>query len=203
MLSLRTKLFATSCFSSSKVVLKAVFLVLNHDISSRICDVALNIVECLLQLGVVPCVEKIRRKSDNKENEPSEKRQSETSFQLKGALSSSTSGFGVAPASAAGDGGGEGGGGESGGGDGGGGDGGGEGGGRPYEKNDKKEDKVNVGYMRLINPPFIVLDWIVWEHKNNLECYIHLLHAIKWDIVVSSPLLLRRKALQQAHTGWP
>uniref|UniRef100_A0A670IFI7 Unc-80 homolog, NALCN channel complex subunit n=1 Tax=Podarcis muralis TaxID=64176 RepID=A0A670IFI7_PODMU len=126
------------------VVLKAVFLVLNHDISSRICDVALNIVECLLQLGVVPCVEKIRRKSDNKENEPSEKRQSETSFQLKGALSSSTSGFGVAPASAAGDGGGEGGGGESGGGDGGGGDGGGEGGGRPYEKNDKKEDKVNV-----------------------------------------------------------
>ncbi|XP_053221003.1 protein unc-80 homolog isoform X12 [Podarcis raffonei] len=123
------------------VVLKAVFLVLNHDISSRICDVALNIVECLLQLGVVPCVEKIRRKSDNKENEPSEKRQSETSFQLKGALSSSTSGFGVAPASAAGDGGGEEGGGESGGGDGGGGDGGGEGGGRPYEKNDKKEDK--------------------------------------------------------------
>ncbi|CAI5761685.1 Hypothetical predicted protein [Podarcis lilfordi] len=54
------------------VVLKAVFLVLNHDISSRICDVALNIVECLLQLGVVPCVEKIRRKSDNKENEPTQ-----------------------------------------------------------------------------------------------------------------------------------
>ncbi|XP_061463850.1 protein unc-80 homolog [Rhineura floridana] len=120
------------------VVLKAVFLVLNHDISSRICDVALNIVECLLQLGVVPCVEKIRRKSDNKENEPSEKRQSETSFHLKGVLSSSASGFGAAPVSATGDGGGEGGGG--GGGDGGGGDGGGEGGGRPYEKNDKKED---------------------------------------------------------------
>ncbi|XP_066492815.1 protein unc-80 homolog isoform X3 [Tiliqua scincoides] len=129
------------------VVLKAVYLVLNHDISSRICDVALNIVECLLQLGVVPCVEKTRRKSENKENETSEKRQSETSFQLKGALSSSTSGFGPVPVSGTGDGGGEeggggsGGGGGGGGGDGGGGGGGGEGGGRPFEKNDKKEDK--------------------------------------------------------------
>ncbi|XP_042293302.1 protein unc-80 homolog isoform X5 [Sceloporus undulatus] len=135
------------------VVLKAVYLVLNHDISSRICDVALNIVECLLQLGVVPCVEKTRRKSENKENESTEKRQSETSFQLKGALSSSASAFGAAPVSGAGDGSGEGGGGGCGGGnsssggggaggDGGGGDGGGgEGGGRPYEKNDKKEDK--------------------------------------------------------------
>ncbi|XP_010005676.1 PREDICTED: protein unc-80 homolog, partial [Chaetura pelagica] len=69
------------------VVLKAVYLVLNHDISSRICDVALNIVECLLQLGVVPCVEKVRRKSENKENEAPEKRPSEGSFQLKGAAS--------------------------------------------------------------------------------------------------------------------
>ncbi|XP_062817269.1 protein unc-80 homolog isoform X11 [Anolis carolinensis] len=136
------------------VVLKAVYLVLNHDISSRICDVALNIVECLLQLGVVPCVEKARRKSENKENESTEKRQSETSFQLKGALSSSASAFGAATVSGAGDSSGDGGGGGSGGGssggggsggaggDGGGGDGGGgEGGGRPYEKNDKKEDK--------------------------------------------------------------
>ncbi|XP_067326421.1 protein unc-80 homolog isoform X11 [Anolis sagrei] len=138
------------------VVLKAVYLVLNHDISSRICDVALNIVECLLQLGVVPCVEKARRKSENKENESTEKRQSETSFQLKGALSSSASAFGAATVSGTGDNSGEGGGGGSGGGssggggsggaggDGGGGDGGGgggEGGGRPYEKNDKKEDK--------------------------------------------------------------
>nr|XP_008112326.1 PREDICTED: protein unc-80 homolog [Anolis carolinensis] len=135
------------------VVLKAVYLVLNHDISSRICDVALNIVECLLQLGVVPCVEKARRKSENKENESTEKRQSETSFQLKGALSNSASAFGAATVSGAGDNSGDGGGGGSGGGssggggsggaggDGGGGDGGGEGGGRPYEKNDKKEDK--------------------------------------------------------------
>ncbi|XP_026563417.1 protein unc-80 homolog [Pseudonaja textilis] len=133
------------------VVLKAVYLVLNHDISSRICDVALNIVECLLQLGVVPCVEKIRRKSENKENETNEKRQSETSFQLKGALTTSASGFGTAPITGTGDGSGEGGGGVgsaaggggSGGGDGGdgGGGGGGEGGGRSFEKNDKKEDK--------------------------------------------------------------
>ncbi|KAH0621692.1 hypothetical protein JD844_023269, partial [Phrynosoma platyrhinos] len=135
------------------VVLKAVYLVLNHDISSRICDVALNIVECLLQLGVVPCVEKTRRKSENKENESTEKRQSETSFQLKGILSSSASAFVAAPVSGAGDGTGEGGGGGGGGGnssgggggaggdDGGGDGGGGEGGGRPYEKNDKKEDK--------------------------------------------------------------
>ncbi|XP_078235391.1 protein unc-80 homolog isoform X14 [Pogona vitticeps] len=136
------------------VVLKAVYLVLNHDISSRICDVALNIVECLLQLGVVPCVEKTRRKSENKENESCEKRQSETSFQLKGALSSSASGFGATPLSGNADGVGEGGGGGGSGGgggggtggggsggDGGGGDGGGEGGGRPYEKNEKKEDK--------------------------------------------------------------
>ncbi|ETE65869.1 Protein unc-80-like protein, partial [Ophiophagus hannah] len=145
---------AISNISSFKVVLKAVYLVLNHDISSRICDVALNIVECLLQLGVVPCVEKIRRKSENKENETSEKRQSETSFQLKGALTTSAPGFGTAPITGTGDGSGEGGGGGggvgsaaggggSGGGDGGdgGGGGGGEGGGRSFEKNDKKEDK--------------------------------------------------------------
>ncbi|KAG8124674.1 hypothetical protein E2320_020023 [Naja naja] len=96
------------------VVLKAVYLVLNHDISSRICDVALNIVECLLQLGVVPCVEKTRRKSENKENETNEKKQSETSFQLKGALTTSTSGFGTAPITGTGDGSGGGGGGAGG-----------------------------------------------------------------------------------------
>nr|XP_020864423.1 protein unc-80 homolog isoform X7 [Phascolarctos cinereus] len=76
------------------VILKAVYLVLNHDISSRICDVALNIVECLLQLGVVPCVEKNRKKSENKENETSEKRPSEGTFQLKGPSGSTTCGFG-------------------------------------------------------------------------------------------------------------
>ncbi|XP_041487890.1 protein unc-80 homolog isoform X8 [Microtus oregoni] len=124
------------------VVLKAVYLVLNHDISSRICDVALNIVECLLQLGVVPCVEKNRKKSENKENDTVEKRPSEGTFQFKGVSSSSTSGFGAPSASGAGDGGaGEGGGGDGGGGGGGNGGGGGGGGGGPYEKNEKNQEK--------------------------------------------------------------
>ncbi|KAK7808761.1 hypothetical protein U0070_002325, partial [Myodes glareolus] len=123
------------------VVLKAVYLVLNHDISSRICDVALNIVECLLQLGVVPCVEKNRKKSENKENDTVEKRPSEGTFQFKGVSSSSTSGFGAPSASGAGDGGaGEGGGGDGGGGGGGDGGGGGGGGGGPYEKNEKNQE---------------------------------------------------------------
>ncbi|XP_061199902.1 protein unc-80 homolog isoform X4 [Neopsephotus bourkii] len=117
------------------VVLKAVYLVLNHDISSRVCDVALNIVECLLQLGVVPCVEKVRRKSENKENEAPEKRPSEGSFQLKGAASGgSACGFGAPPVSGDGDGGDGSGGGGGGGSDGG-------GGGGPYEKNDKNQEK--------------------------------------------------------------
>ncbi|XP_008257305.2 protein unc-80 homolog isoform X1 [Oryctolagus cuniculus] len=120
------------------VVLKAVYLVLNHDISSRICDVALNIVECLLQLGVVPCVEKNRKKSENKENEAMEKRPSQGTFQFKGVSGSSSCGFGGPSVSGAGDGGGE----EGGGGDGGGGGGdGGGGGGGPYEKNDKNQEK--------------------------------------------------------------
>ncbi|XP_006022347.1 protein unc-80 homolog [Alligator sinensis] len=127
------------------VVLKAVYLVLNHDITSRICDVALNIVECLLQLGVVPCVEKVRRKSENKENEAPEKRPSEGSFQIKGATSGgSACGFVAPSVSGAGDGGGEeggGGGGGGGGGDGGGGGGSSGSGGGPYEKNDKKQEK--------------------------------------------------------------
>ncbi|GAB1285050.1 Protein unc-80 homolog [Apodemus speciosus] len=135
------------------VVLKAVYLVLNHDISSRICDVALNIVECLLQLGVVPCVEKNRKKSENKENESVEKRPSEGAFQFKGVSSSSTSGFGAPSASGAGDGGGEeGGGGDGGGGGGGDGGGGGGGGGGPYEKNEKnqeKDDNIPVSNHRL------------------------------------------------------
>ncbi|XP_048124538.1 protein unc-80 homolog isoform X5 [Alosa alosa] len=33
-------------------VLRALYAVLNHDISSRVCDAALSIIECLLQLGV-------------------------------------------------------------------------------------------------------------------------------------------------------
>lgn len=124
------------------MVLKAVYLVLNHDISSRICDVALNIVECLLQLGVVPCVEKNRKKSENKENETMEKRASEGTFQFKGVSGSSACGFGGPSVSGAGDGGGEEGGAGDGGGGGGDGGGGGGGGGGPYEKNDKNQEKV-------------------------------------------------------------
>ncbi|XP_004376433.1 protein unc-80 homolog [Trichechus manatus latirostris] len=123
------------------VVLKAVYLVLNHDISSRICDVALNIVECLLQLGVVPCVEKNQKKSENKENETVEKRPSEGTFQFKGVSGSSTGGFVGPSVSGAGDGGGEEGGGGDGGGGGGDGGGGGGGGGGPYEKNNKNQEK--------------------------------------------------------------
>lgn len=108
---------------------------------------ALNIVECLLQLGVVPCVEKVRRKSENKENEVPEKRPSDGSFQLKGSASvGSACGFEPPPVSGDGDGGEEGGGGSGGGG---GSDGGGGGGG-PYEKNDKKQEKVCLASLYTI-----------------------------------------------------
>uniref|UniRef100_A0A8C5MCX8 Unc-80 homolog, NALCN channel complex subunit n=1 Tax=Leptobrachium leishanense TaxID=445787 RepID=A0A8C5MCX8_9ANUR len=129
------------------VVLKAVYLVLNHDMSSRICDVALNIVDCLLQLGVVPCVEKKRKKSENKENESSsisgsasvsgEKRQSEGTFQMKGASRGSSCGFGVSSGAS--------------GGGGGGGDGG-SGGDGYFDKSDKsneKDDNIPVTTHKL------------------------------------------------------
>ncbi|XP_068101291.1 protein unc-80 homolog isoform X15 [Hyperolius riggenbachi] len=126
------------------VVLKAVYLVLNHDISSRICDVALNIVDCLLQLGVVPCVEKKRKKSDNKENEATnvagsasvsaEKRQSEGNFQIKTSARGSSCGFG-GPSSVGGGGASSGSGGGGGGGDDG------SGGDRYSEKNEKSNEK--------------------------------------------------------------
>ncbi|XP_034034408.1 protein unc-80 homolog isoform X2 [Thalassophryne amazonica] len=50
-------------------VLQALYAVLSHDISSRVCDVALNIIDCLLQLGVVPGMGKKLSKPDNKENQ--------------------------------------------------------------------------------------------------------------------------------------
>ncbi|KAJ0009452.1 hypothetical protein NQD34_001154 [Periophthalmus magnuspinnatus] len=49
-------------------VLRALYAVLSHDISSRICDVALNIIDCLLQLGLVPDMGKRLSKQD-KENQ--------------------------------------------------------------------------------------------------------------------------------------
>lgn len=45
------------------------YAVLTHDISSRICDVALNIIECLLHLGVVPSLGKKAAKPDDKVKE--------------------------------------------------------------------------------------------------------------------------------------
>ncbi|KAL0190759.1 hypothetical protein M9458_013457, partial [Cirrhinus mrigala] len=50
-------------------ILRALYAVLTHDISSRICDVALNIIECLLQLGVVPSMTKKASKPEDKEAE--------------------------------------------------------------------------------------------------------------------------------------
>lgn len=49
-----------------QTVLRAVYAVLTHDISSRICDVALNILDCLLQLGVVPSATKKASKCEDK-----------------------------------------------------------------------------------------------------------------------------------------
>ncbi|ERE84837.1 putative protein unc-80 like protein [Cricetulus griseus] len=163
------------------VVLKAVYLVLNHDISSRICDVALNIVECLLQLGVVPCVEKNRKKSENKENETVEKRPSEGTFQFKGVSSSSTSGFGAPSASGAGDGGaGEGGGGDGGGGGGGGGGDGGGGGGGPYEKNEKNQEKAQSCLTKLYKLDKMqfrqtMRDYVNKDSLNNVVDFLHAL----------------------------
>uniref|UniRef100_A0A4W4GQM1 Unc-80 homolog (C. elegans) n=1 Tax=Electrophorus electricus TaxID=8005 RepID=A0A4W4GQM1_ELEEL len=50
-------------------VLRALYAVLTHDISSRICDVALNIIECLLQLGVVPSLANMHSKPESKTKE--------------------------------------------------------------------------------------------------------------------------------------
>ncbi|KAK2503475.1 hypothetical protein MC885_020445, partial [Smutsia gigantea] len=154
------------------VVLKAVYLVLNHDISSRICDVALNIVECLLQLGVVPCVEKNRKKSENKENETMEKRPSEGTFQFKGVSGSSTCAFGGPSASGAGDGGEEGGGGDGGSGGG--------GGGGPYEKNEKNQEKAQNCLTKLYKLDKMqfrqtMRDYVNKDSLNNVVDFLHAL----------------------------
>ncbi|XP_067892393.1 protein unc-80 homolog [Heterodontus francisci] len=103
------------------VILKALFVVLNHDISSRICDVGLNIIDCLLQLEVVPSVDKNYKIEENKDNNTDEKWQKETVSQ-RGAPGESSSAFAAAPddgnASASASGGGDGSGGGGGGDDG-------------------------------------------------------------------------------------
>uniref|UniRef100_A0AAZ3PZM6 Unc-80 homolog (C. elegans) n=1 Tax=Oncorhynchus tshawytscha TaxID=74940 RepID=A0AAZ3PZM6_ONCTS len=95
-------------------ILRAVYAVLTHDISSRICDVSLNIIDCLLQLGVVPGMGKKLSKPDDKEND-------ETRLPKEGAnqsLSGTQGGVsgGCSGAAPGGGGGGGGGGGDGGGG---------------------------------------------------------------------------------------
>uniref|UniRef100_A0A3Q3N760 Unc-80 homolog, NALCN channel complex subunit n=1 Tax=Mastacembelus armatus TaxID=205130 RepID=A0A3Q3N760_9TELE len=110
-------------------VLRALHAVLSHDISSRICDVALNIIDSLLQLGVVPGLGKKLSKPDNKENQ--EARAKDLTAQ---GLGVGAQGGGAVP--------GPGGGGDGGGGGGGGGSGGGSGqGSKDDVKNNKDNDK--------------------------------------------------------------
>ncbi|XP_041056206.1 protein unc-80 homolog [Carcharodon carcharias] len=113
------------------VILKALFVVLNHDISSRICDVGLNIIDCLLQLEVVPSVDKNYKIEENKENNMDEKWQKEAVTQ-RGAPGGSSSAFGVAPE--------DGNGSAGGGGDGGGGGGGGDDGDKKSKEQEQDED---------------------------------------------------------------
>ncbi|XP_034720564.1 protein unc-80 homolog isoform X19 [Etheostoma cragini] len=118
-------------------VLRALYAVLSHDISSRICDVSLNIIDFLLQLGVVPGMGKKLSKPDNKENQ--EARVKDTAAQ---GLGGGAQGSGAVPGAGAG-GGGDGGGG---GGGGGGGSGGGSGqGSKDDVKNNKDNDKKEEG----------------------------------------------------------
>lgn len=117
-------------------MLRALYAVLSHDISSRICDVALNIIDCLLQLGVVPGMGKKLSKPDNKENQ--EARAKDPTAQGLGA---GAQGGGAVPGAGAG-GGGDGGGSGGSGGGGGGGSGGGSGqGSKDDVKNNKDNDK--------------------------------------------------------------
>ncbi|XP_053540162.1 protein unc-80 homolog [Ictalurus punctatus] len=96
-------------------VLRAVYAVLTHDISSRICDVALSIIECLLQLGVVPSITKKVAKPEDKVKEADLSKEG-ASQSVGGAHGGVDGGTGAVPSggSGDGDGGGDGGGGESG-----------------------------------------------------------------------------------------
>ncbi|KAE8278523.1 Protein unc-80-like protein [Larimichthys crocea] len=116
-------------------VLRALYAVLSHDISSRICDVALNIIDCLLQLGVVPGMGKKLSKPDNKENQEARAKDPATQ-----GLGGGAQGGGAVPGAGAG------GGGDGGSGGGGGGSGGGSGqGSKDDVKNNKDNDKKEEG----------------------------------------------------------
>ncbi|TKS66638.1 Protein unc-80 -like protein [Collichthys lucidus] len=108
-------------------VLRALYAVLSHDISSRICDVALNIIDCLLQLGVVPGMGKKLSKPDNKENQEARAKDQATQ-----GLGGGAQGGGAVPGAGAG-----------GGGDGGSGGGGSGGGSGQGSKDDVKNNKDN------------------------------------------------------------
>ncbi|KAM9767096.1 protein unc-80 homolog isoform 3-T3 [Menidia menidia] len=121
-------------------ILRALYAVLSHDISSRVCDVALNLIDCLLQLGVVPGMGKKLSKPDNKENLEARSKDSASQGLGGGAQ-------GGGPIAGAG-----------GGGDGGGGGGGGSGGGsgqgskddvKNNKDNDKKEETSGLSTHRL------------------------------------------------------
>lgn len=125
-------LLNTPHFDPLQAVLRALYAVLSHDISSRICDVALNIIDCLLQLGVVPGMGKKLSKTENKENQ--EARAKDPAGQ---GLGGGAQGGGAVPGA-----GGGGDGGSSGGGGGGGGSGEGSGqGSKDDVKNNKDNDK--------------------------------------------------------------
>ncbi|RVE75230.1 hypothetical protein OJAV_G00014730 [Oryzias javanicus] len=91
-------------------VFRALYAVLSHDISSRICDVALNIIDCLLQLGVVPDMGKKMSKGENKENQEARSKESV----VQGLGGGAQGGGPIAGAGGGGDGGGGGSGGGSG-----------------------------------------------------------------------------------------
>ncbi|MGH0120631.1 UNVERIFIED_CONTAM: hypothetical protein FKN15_009996 [Acipenser sinensis] len=119
------------------VILRAVYVVLTHDISSRICDVTLNIIECLLQLGVVPSMGKKVSKVEEKENEETRLKDG-TNQRTGGTNMGVAGGMGAAP-------GGGGGGGNGGGGGGGGGD----DGKNNREQGNKQDDSVPQSSHRL------------------------------------------------------
>lgn len=97
-------------FCVNQAVFRALYAVLSHDISSRICDVALNIIDCLLQLGVVPDMGKKMSKSENKENQEARAKESV----VQGLGGGAQGGGPIAGAGGGGDGGGGGSGGGSG-----------------------------------------------------------------------------------------
>uniref|UniRef100_A0A3B4DM80 Unc-80 homolog (C. elegans) n=1 Tax=Pygocentrus nattereri TaxID=42514 RepID=A0A3B4DM80_PYGNA len=83
-------------------VLRALYAVLTHDISSRICDVALNIIECLLQLGVVPSMAKKMSKPEDKAKEAEHSKEG-AGQGVSGAQGGVSGGTGAAPSGGSGD----------------------------------------------------------------------------------------------------